>query len=142
MNTNLFWKKVAIHEESCWVWMGCRFPNGYGQFHNRRAHRISWELQRGTIPLGLLVLHHCDNKLCVRLDHLFVGTQLDNVRDMFSKGRENKAKGEKHWNSKLSSDAVNEIRKSECTQIKIAKKYGISRSAVSLIKTGKRWAHI
>jgi hypothetical protein len=74
------------------------------------AHRIAWELTNGAIPEGMKVLHRCDNVLCVRPDHLFLGTQHDNVRDMINKGRKNTAVGERQWNAKLTKEQVEQIR--------------------------------
>lgn len=75
----------------CWVWTAGRFACGYGQFAkgrpSRYAHRISWALANGPVPDGLWVLHKCDNRPCVRPDHLFLGTHADNMRDMVEKGR-------------------------------------------------------
>lgn len=86
-----FWDKVLIGDE-CWVWQaGIKPHNGYGAFSlNGRemvAHRVAWLLCHGEIPDGLRVLHHCDNPPCVRPDHLFLGTQKDNVLDAVAKGR-------------------------------------------------------
>jgi hypothetical protein len=87
-----FWSKVQ-KTETCWLWMGARHPHGgYGQFvgppiKELRAHRYSWVLAYGPIPDGLLVCHRCDNPPCVRPDHLFLGTHLDNALDMMAKGR-------------------------------------------------------
>jgi hypothetical protein len=85
---------------SCWLWTGSinLHPNkgGYGQivlwqargFRKRvKSHRLSWEIHFGKIPIGMCVLHKCDNRKCVNPKHLFLGTQLDNMRDRFSKGR-------------------------------------------------------
>lgn len=82
---------------SCWVWTGGLARGGYGIFmlksigigkkKFKRAHRYSWEIHFGEIPNQLLVLHKCDNPPCVNPDHLFLGTQTDNVRDLVQKGR-------------------------------------------------------
>jgi hypothetical protein len=76
----------------CWEWTGALHRNGYGAFKLRDgrqmlAHRFAWELANGAVPEGLNVLHQCDNRRCVRPDHLFVGTQRENIRDMVAKGR-------------------------------------------------------
>lgn len=86
-----FWAKVH-KSDGCWEWTGKR-ASGYGRFvtpPGRRmwsAHRYSWTLANGPIPDGLFVLHHCDNKPCVRPEHLFLGTNADNMRDAWRKGR-------------------------------------------------------
>jgi HNH endonuclease len=74
----------------CWRWTGHRSNLGYGVFNTKtqsKAHRASWELHRGQIPSGMMVLHKCDVRDCVNPDHLFLGTQTDNMRDMAKKGR-------------------------------------------------------
>ncbi len=97
-----FWAKVQTNGPvlradlgACWIWTASTI-RGYGQFHLPRssdqrhivfAHRFAWELEHGPIPDNLSVLHQCDNPLCVRTDHLFLGTQPDNLADARTKGR-------------------------------------------------------
>ncbi len=89
MNANKFWAKVQ-KSDGCWVWQGC-IVRRYGVLGHDgkqvKAHRVAWGLTNGPIPNGLSVLHKCDNPPCVRPDHLFLGTQLDNMRDCSAKGR-------------------------------------------------------
>jgi hypothetical protein len=87
-----FWAKVdRSAADECWPWMAARFDNNYGAFwrdgRQQRASRVAWELEHGPIPPGMLVCHRCDNPPCVRPDHLFLGTDTDNKRDMAEKGR-------------------------------------------------------
>ena len=92
-----FWSKVDKSGD-CWIWTAYKRPDGYGQFGfegtQHKAHRVSWVLANGTIPEGLHVLHRCDVRECVNPEHLFLGTNTDNMRDMIEKGRQ--SKGLKH----------------------------------------------
>ena len=91
-----FWAKVEKTSD-CWLWKGSRVrgigknKNGHARYQIRGAdiyaHRFSWIIDGGLIPRGLEVLHKCDNPMCVRPDHLFLGTQRDNMHDMLGKGR-------------------------------------------------------
>jgi hypothetical protein len=83
-----------IPEAGCWIWLGMLNEKGYGRVrtagkHGPKtgAHRVVWEAYRGSIPHGLLVLHHCDVPCCVNPGHLFLGTQKDNMQDAARKGR-------------------------------------------------------
>lgn len=86
-----FWSKV-FKSPSCWEWIAAKNEKGYGLFYtpelqNKKAHRESFEMHFGKIPSGKCVLHKCDNPACIRPNHLFIGTQADNMRDRFKKGR-------------------------------------------------------
>ena len=82
---------TPVPESGCWLWTGCVKAHGYGVIFIKNktqyAHRVSWELHRGPIPDGLFVLHHCDVPSCVNPEHLFTGTQKDNIQDAAKKGR-------------------------------------------------------
>lgn len=92
-----FFLKVKVGGvDECWLWEGRRLRGGYGQFDMgggcQMAHRMAWVLKNGTIPTGegfhgTCVLHKCDNPACVNPEHLFLGTHVDNMSDMVSKGR-------------------------------------------------------
>lgn len=85
-----FWHKALVGD-GCWEWQASTYGIGYGQFHRdgvmTPAHRMAWQLTHGSIPDGMVVCHRCDNPPCVRPDHLFLGTNKDNSRDMVAKGR-------------------------------------------------------
>lgn len=77
----------------CWFWTG-PLRKGYARItmpdqRKVSVHRLSYQIYKGEIPIGLLVCHHCDNRLCINPDHLFLGTYQDNATDMVRKGRSN-----------------------------------------------------
>ena len=132
----------------CWVWHGAntRPGNGYGRiFHEGRlwcAHIVSYMSFIGDVPAGMNVLHSCDNPFCVNPQHLFIGTQRDNVLDMVKKGRMNTTnapKGEAHCNSKLKVSDILSIREDTRSATEIMKQHGISRGTVWKIKHRNRW---
>lgn len=138
--------------ESCWLWKGARTEFGHGIFavksegrtRNFMAHRISWELYRGEIPPDLKVLHRCDVPNCVNPDHLFLGTQKDNVADMIQKGRARYRglKGESNGRAKLTENQVAGIRARHAsgeTIAILAERYNVSRTQIRRIVTGKLW---
>lgn len=100
------------------------------------------QLTNGEIPKGIFVCHHCDNPKCINPKHLFLGTPLDNVRDMIAKGRGNKVKGAQIGTSKLTNKQVIEIRKRELPRQQLAEKYNVSVGSIDLILAGKTWKHL
>ena len=141
----LLYKMVRVDPDSgCHVWTGSPNHNGYGRiginYRDYLAHRVSYELQIGTIPDGLFVCHKCDNRLCINPEHLFAGTLQDNHADMCSKKRHQF--GERQWRAKLTDDDVRAIRSLNKPLGEIAELFGISRSAVSLIRIRKSWKHV
>ncbi len=152
-----FWKYIA-KSENCWEWQGAiDRASGYGHFsYNKRTrispHRYSWMLHFGDIPKGLNVLHTCDNRICARPDHLFLGTYADNMRDASQKGR--LPRGILNNKHKVTEDQVRELRslyipgaKNQSTllgpsQGELAIKFGLSQSTVSAILLRKTWRHL
>jgi len=141
--------------ESCWAFKGAVNNSGYasivlvespGKKRTYMAHRIAWELFNGGIPSGLCVLHKCDNRVCVRPDHLFLGTHKDNTQDCIQKGRFKAAphfNGENHPASKLTAEAVNRIRNEYVrgSGAVLAKEFGVSQQTVSAIICGTHWSN-
>ena len=130
----------------CWLWEGYCNKQGYGRISiNSRlvsAHRLSWELHRGPIPNGLLVLHHCDVPACVNPDHLFLGTYQDNHDDSKKKGRRKYISGEEHYNTTLTWKDVykiRELRKKGMTYTDIGKQYKTHQSAIRSICINETW---
>lgn len=148
-----FWANVK-KSRTCWnhkVMAGKKYGSIYVSGRNVAAHRFSWELQVGSIPNGLLVLHKCDNPACVRPDHLFLGTHKDNVHDMLNKGRGNPLVGSKHQNSKLTERAVIFMRKNYITGKdrsftgnlrELAGKFNVSKMTALNAIRGKTWTHV
>lgn len=143
-----FWPKVE-KTNSCWLWCGATGAWGYGNIGARkedgklstlRAHRVSWEIHYGPVPYGLLVLHKCDNRVCVNPDHLFLGNYMDNMNDMIEKGRSRK--GERHHAAKLTDNDVLAIRADERALSEIAGDYPVHKATISAIKNGKLWGHV
>lgn len=138
-----FWSHVDTTGE-CWVWIASTRSFGYGHLHfdgcSQAAHRVSWQLHNGPIPDGLLVLHRCDNPRCVNPDHLFLGTDADNVADKLAKGRG--VWGETVGRSKLTSDQVLAIDCDPRAHSAIAEEYGLAHSTVSRIKNRRRWKRL
>jgi hypothetical protein len=143
-----FWKRVK-KSTGCWIWTG-HVQKDYGAFWVGRkfyfVHRYSWQLHNGDIPKDMCVLHKCDNPVCVRPDHLFLGTPQDNVRDRDSKNRQ--VKGEIHWCAKLTDDIVRQIRKMYKFGVRghgasvLARKFGVSTPVILGIVHGKGWKHV
>ncbi len=141
-----FWDRVE-ETPTCWNWTGGTLPDGYGRFYHDgevvTAHRLAYELQRGPIPDGLHVLHHCDNPPCVRGDHLFTGTNADNVADRVAKGRSSVREGRP--NHKLTEGDVEKLRglyaQGGTSMPKLSRKFGIVVSQVWRIIHGVQWVN-
>jgi len=144
-----FRQYVPTDSEGCWAWKGSRLTYGYGQFTLQRprrtvlAHRMAYWLEYGPFPTQLFVLHKCDNPACVRPDHLFLGTQADNVADAITKGRINH-RGEYNQRAKIGPNEVKKIRKlaGTASQHEIAEQFGISQQNVSAILRRETWRDV
>jgi len=143
-----FWRKVTIEDLfDCWQWTGSTtHKTGYGQMkwdgRLQVASMIAWQLAHGVIPEGLLVLHKCDNRLCVNPNHLFLGTSQDNMDDMKRKGRSCDNNGERNPAAKLKELQVGEIRKKYSQgikQYKLGQEYGVTRQAIWQIVHNVHW---
>ena len=138
----------------CLSWTASRFHNGYGRLYFARGkvwatHRLAWLFANGEIPDGLDVLHKCDNPGCVNVEHLFLGTQFDNMKDCAAKGRntaqlhpERRPRGSANGASKLSESDVMAMRGSSEPNRVWAKRLGIRASSVWRIRQRQNWNHL
>lgn len=130
----------------CWLWTGAVVGGNnldYGilwwRGTNHRAHRLSWSVFRGPLDPKMLVCHKCDVPSCINPDHLFLGTHDENMADRTRKGRQTTIRGEAHVNAKLTLAQVEEIRRAPGPQRVLAARFGVSGSAISLIRRGVNW---
>ena len=143
-----FWAKVEKGDR-CWLWRGARTPKGYGVMvvdgKNVLAHRLSFALEHGEGKLlpKHHVCHACDNRPCVRPDHLWQGTPGENMDDCTRKGR--RARGARYPNARLSPEAVRKIRAVATTNRGIGQcmmEFDISASAIADVMARRTWAHV
>lgn len=135
--------------DSCWLWRGGKNRRGYGKFgigHKTIiASRYSYEIYKGKITENMLICHTCDNPPCVNPDHLWQGTNSDNIRDSFKKCRSVIRKGEENSNAKLTEKNVLEIRelfKNNHKVKDIACNYDITTNYCRAICMRTTWKHI
>lgn len=137
-----------VNESGCWEWVKHK-KNGYGitvlQGKHEQAHRASWKVFIGEIPDGMQINHRCHNRSCINPDHLYVGTQKQNMADMYNSGRDNHPIGSKCGNSKLDEDSVSLIKIMINSGIKnqeIADTFKVSRACIQFIRIGRTWNHV
>lgn len=143
-----FWAKVDTSGD-CWPWTGALDPKGYGRFglpdgRTVFAHRFAWELTNGPMPGHLNACHSCDNPPCARPDHVFPGTQADNITDMAAKGRH--LYGERNARAKLTEEQVREILGADFarrgTMAALARQFGVNEATIRDIRDRRNWRHI
>ena len=145
--------RTLVKTDSCWIWQGRIIGKGYGMIglggkgaKQVLAHRLSYEIHKGAIPEGMVVMHKCDNPRCVNPDHLEAGTQSQNIKDAFARMRKvlplKKAKGEECGAAKLTNEIVLSIRASTLSLKQLATLHGVSKSSIERIRYRKTWRHI
>ena len=144
-----FWEKVA-KTDTCWEWTAGRASLVYGLFwvsdginKTLYAHRVSWKLATGKDPGDACVCHRCDNRLCVRPDHLFLGSYKENMIDATNKGR--MARGERQSQAKLTEASVRAIRSLRRTGMSyagIGRHFGVSDTLIANVIKGIDWRHV
>lgn len=149
-----FWSKVdRLWPDECWNWKGSFKENGYPQMGvgsktngtrtMRMAHRLSWLIKNGELPPGKFVLHECDNKKCVNPNHLYLGTNLDNMRDAAKRNRI--SHGVRHTHAKLDPAKVRAIRKLFNSGIncnRIGKIFDVACATIRQVVTGQCWGRV
>lgn len=149
-----FWRFVAIRP-GCWEWQGARSSCGYGTWrggkHKKMAHRVAYAVANNEDPGDKDILHECDNPACCNPLHMSLGTQADNNRDMFRKGRARPGwaigatRGERHPQAKLTVECVREIRAlgaDGTPHRRIAQSFGICQTTASRIIRGAIWGSV
>jgi len=137
--------RVIINSNGCWLWQKSTH-NGYGTMAYgcpvTKAHIFSWKAFGGLVADGMQLNHKCHNRSCVNPSHLYLGTQVENMRDMYDAGRQNILRGEKSGVAKLNDQSVRFILNS-CLSVKeLREKYGVSDSLIRAVKERKIWTHI
>jgi hypothetical protein len=155
-----FWEKVN-KSGNCWEWTAATFTQmGYGEFWlngNKYAHRVSWQIHNGEIPEGELVLHHCDNPVCVNPSHLYLGDASDNMQDMakrsenagmfkegHDRGKETRFEpGHESPHRKLTQEQADKIRerykKGGVTYSELGDEYGVTKNTIMNIIKGRTY---
>lgn len=139
-------KKIDRLNGPCHNWLAGVNAWGYGTFGDNEktylAHRWGYIYYVGPISEKKILLHSCDNHLCQRLEHLRVGTDLENTRESFAKGRANRAKGSKVWTNKLTEEQVLHIRASTDSVRHLAEIFGVSKVNIYAIRNRETWRHL
>lgn len=155
-----FHESIEKSDDGCWLWTRrSKTAYGYGQIWELKSeggrkwesHRLSWTLHRGPIPAGMSVLHRCDIAACCNPDHLFLGNQQDNMRDMREKGRNflgyklNPPRGELNRKARFTEDDVRRMRALRAQGMNyaaIGRLFQADRAVIHNIVIRKSWKHV
>ncbi len=143
-HTEQFYNRVSPEPNSgCWLWIGMIGPSGYGVFSsgkrksNQQAHRVSYELHVGSIPKGMFVCHKCDVRSCVNPEHLFLGTNQDNMIDA---ARKKRCRAQKLDTEDII--AIKVMLRAGWSSRGIAGLFNVTDGMIGHIKCGRKWAHV
>lgn len=143
MNDRFFSKTKRNSDTGCLEWTAGLTKSGYGRFRmndkTQRAHRVAWFLEHGEFP-ELDVLHACDNRKCVENNHLFLGTDADNMQDKVAKGRQSRHIGEKNPSAVLTEEVVRLIRTATGSTADLARQLGLKYHTVYQARKGINWS--
>jgi hypothetical protein len=150
--------KTVAGADGCVEFVGCDHRKGYGEIYvgkrngrniKTKAHRAAYFVFSGDVPPGRLVMHKCDNRKCINPDHLSLGSNADNMRDMVAKGRSGTCGGSPRRGSQSPSALLTETSASmvlglrgSVTARQLAERLGVKRQTISNIWMGIRWAHV
>lgn len=158
-----FIARVLVDQKTgCWLWQGGRYPEGYGFMRSYkgvrvRSHRYSYEYHKGPIPFGMCVCHKCDNPPCCNPEHLWLGTDTDNVADRNAKGRTARGdssgsrlhpgshRGEANGHAKLTEARVRQVKRLHSigtTRAALAARFGVGWGTIDSILAGRTWVHV
>ena len=132
----VFWHRVdkATTPDGCWTWTGKLRQNGYGDINigpkRIKAHRLSWIVNHGNLPIDKQVCHTCDNPSCVRPDHLFLGTPAENAADKVRKGRQSIPP---HTTSPARCEQILTLRRQGCSFAAIGRTLSVSGNTVARV---------
>lgn len=152
LDVRLARKSVVDPATGCWLWTDAPDRDGYGRLQvagkARKAHRVAYEVHVGPVPGDLCVCHKCDVRLCVNPEHLFLGTNTENVADMVRKGRaphvKNPMPGERNGRAVLTLAQAQAARDLVLnrghTRASAARRFGVGETAICRIVNGQAWA--
>ncbi len=136
-----FKSKTKILENGCHEWQSTIKNDGYAGFwfegKPQLGHRVAWQLFMGEIPENSLVLHRCDNRICVNPKHLYLGSYTDNAQDMHVRER---FVGHRHLSDQHVRMVFVLLADGRFSQTAIAEVFGVTQTAISKIKTGRTWS--
>jgi hypothetical protein len=135
-----------VDDRGCWIWTGKTTNRRYGLIGWRGrswlVHRVAWVLRHGELAPDVLVLHRCDRPPCCNPDHLFVGSQRDNVRDCIAKKRFRVPNGAAHYRAKLtpaSARAIRELARDGWGYRRLARRFGVHRGTIGAVIRRRTW---